>query len=140
MVGGDKGIQNFGRRGLLEVLNLAEQKRRWEHNTEIGLREIGCEDLIWMKLAQDRVEWQTLVLTMLNVRVLLLQCQLVMCLGNSRSVSQVVLQKLSSKFHTVAPICNFRHKQGKVHTDSINLFIIIIISNFKHLITWSYSY
>jgi hypothetical protein len=37
----------------------------------MDLREICCEDGRWMKLAQDRVQWQALVLAVLNLRVLL---------------------------------------------------------------------
>jgi hypothetical protein len=34
-------------------------------------REICCEDGRWMELAQDRVQWQALVLAVLNLGVLL---------------------------------------------------------------------
>jgi hypothetical protein len=34
------------------------------------LREIYCDDGRWMKLAQDRVQWQALVLAVLNPLVL----------------------------------------------------------------------
>jgi len=37
----------------------------------MDLREMGCEDRRWMELAQDRVQWQALVLTVLNRLVLL---------------------------------------------------------------------
>ena len=37
----------------------------------MDLREIGCEDGRWMELAQDRVQWQALVLAVLNLLVLL---------------------------------------------------------------------
>jgi hypothetical protein len=32
---------------------------------------MGCEDGMWMELAQDRVQWRALVLAVLNLRVLL---------------------------------------------------------------------
>jgi hypothetical protein len=38
---------------------------------KIYVREIGCEDGRWMELAQDRVQWQALVLAVLNLLVLL---------------------------------------------------------------------
>jgi hypothetical protein len=38
----------------------------------MDLREIGYEDGKWMELAQDRVKWLALVLSVLNLRVLLL--------------------------------------------------------------------
>jgi hypothetical protein len=42
-----------------------------ENNTNIDLREMGCKDGRWMELAQDRVQWWTLVLAVLNLGVLL---------------------------------------------------------------------
>ena len=35
------------------------------------LKEIGCEDVRWMELAQDHVQWQAFVLAVLNFLVLL---------------------------------------------------------------------
>jgi hypothetical protein len=37
----------------------------------MNLREIFCEDVRWMELAQDRVQWQAFVLAGLNLDVLL---------------------------------------------------------------------
>jgi hypothetical protein len=34
--------------------------------SKMDLREMGCEDGRWMELAQDRVQWQALILMMLN--------------------------------------------------------------------------
>ena len=39
--------------------------------SKMDLREIGCEDGRWIELAQDRVQWQALVLAVLNLLVLL---------------------------------------------------------------------
>ena len=39
--------------------------------SEMDLREIGYEDGGWMELTQDRVQWQALVLVVLNILVLL---------------------------------------------------------------------
>jgi len=33
----------------------------------MDLREICCEDGRWMELAQDRVQWQALLLAVLNL-------------------------------------------------------------------------
>jgi len=44
----------------------------------MNLMEISCEDRRWMELAQDHVQWQDLVLVVLNLQVLLLQCSLYM--------------------------------------------------------------
>jgi hypothetical protein len=41
------------------------------YGSNLGFREIGCEDGRWMELAQNRVQWRALVLAVLNLRVLL---------------------------------------------------------------------
>jgi hypothetical protein len=38
---------------------------------KICLRDTGYEDGRWMELAQDHVQWQALVLAVLNLQVLL---------------------------------------------------------------------
>jgi hypothetical protein len=42
--------------------------------TKMDVREIHYEDGRWMELAQDHVQWQVLVLVVLNLLVLLPQC------------------------------------------------------------------
>jgi hypothetical protein len=42
----------------------------------MDLREIGYEDGKWMKVGQNHVQWQDLVLTILNLCVLLQLCWL----------------------------------------------------------------
>jgi len=44
---------------------------RWEGNIKEGLREMGSKDRRWMELAQDLVQWRTLVLAVLNLGILL---------------------------------------------------------------------
>jgi hypothetical protein len=38
---------------------LGRPRRRWENNKTIkmGLGEIGCKDVDWIQMAQDRVKW-----------------------------------------------------------------------------------
>ena len=43
----------------------------------MDLREIDCEDGRWIELAQDRVQWQALVLAVLNLLVLLPESELI---------------------------------------------------------------
>jgi hypothetical protein len=65
------------RRGLYMVLvekpegkrPLGRLRRRWEDNIKINLLKLGCGDLDWIELAQDRDRWRTLVNAVLNLRV-----------------------------------------------------------------------
>jgi len=66
-----------GRRGLHRVLvgqpegkrPLGRSRCRWEDNTRMDLQEVGCGDLDWIDLAQDRDSWQALVNAVMNIRV-----------------------------------------------------------------------
>jgi hypothetical protein len=48
---------------------LGRPRRRWKDNIKMDLREIGFVGANWIQLAQDRVQWRTLVKTMRNLRV-----------------------------------------------------------------------
>jgi len=48
---------------------LGRPRRRWEDNIRIDLREVGCECVDWMELAQDRDRWRALVSAVMNLRV-----------------------------------------------------------------------
>jgi hypothetical protein len=48
---------------------LGRARRRWVDNTKIDLREIGCDGMDWINLAQDRDQWRALVNTVMNLRV-----------------------------------------------------------------------
>jgi len=47
---------------------LGRLRRRWEDNTKMDLREVGCGDMDWIKLAQDRGRWRALVNAATNFR------------------------------------------------------------------------
>jgi len=65
------------RRGLFRVLvvkpegkrPLGRPRRRWEDNIEVGLQEVGCGSMEWIKLAQDRNRWQAVVNAVMNLQV-----------------------------------------------------------------------
>jgi hypothetical protein len=42
---------------------------RWEDNIEMDIREVGCEGMDWINLAQDRDRWRALVNAVMNLRV-----------------------------------------------------------------------
>jgi len=48
---------------------LGRPKRRWEDSIRMNLREIEWEDVDWMQLAQDRVQWRAVVYMVINLRV-----------------------------------------------------------------------
>jgi hypothetical protein len=48
---------------------LGRPKRRWEDNIKMYLREIGIDGANWIQLAQDRVQYQSFVKTVMNLRV-----------------------------------------------------------------------
>jgi hypothetical protein len=48
---------------------LGKPRRRWEDNIKMDLREIGFEDVDWIRWVQDRERWRALVNTVMNLRV-----------------------------------------------------------------------
>ena len=47
--------------------------RRWEDNIKVDLQEMGCGDMDWIELAQDKDRWQARVNAVMNLRVLLMR-------------------------------------------------------------------
>jgi hypothetical protein len=62
------------RRGVYGVLvgkpegkrPLGRPKRRWEDNIKMDLKDVGCEGMDWIELAQDRDMWRVLVKAVMN--------------------------------------------------------------------------
>jgi hypothetical protein len=48
---------------------LGRPRLRWLDNIRMGLVEVGCGDVDWIDLAQDRNRWRALVNSVLNLRV-----------------------------------------------------------------------
>jgi len=40
--------------------SLGRPRHRWKYNIKMDLQEVGCGDMDWIKLAQDRDRWQAL--------------------------------------------------------------------------------
>jgi len=65
------------RRGIYRVLvgkhegkrPLGRPRRRWEDNNKMDLQDVGCGDMGWLELAQDRNRWRALVNAVMNLRV-----------------------------------------------------------------------
>jgi hypothetical protein len=47
---------------------LGRPRRRWLDNIRMDLVEVGCSDVDWIGLAQDRYRWKALVNSVLNLR------------------------------------------------------------------------
>jgi hypothetical protein len=48
---------------------LGRPRHRWEDNIKMDLKEVGCEGMDWIELAQDRDGWRALVNAVMNLRV-----------------------------------------------------------------------
>jgi hypothetical protein len=55
--------------GKLERKRLVRPRRRWEDNIRMDLQEVGCGDVDWVGLAQDRDGWRAIVNVVMNLRV-----------------------------------------------------------------------
>jgi len=64
------------RSGVLRVLvgksegkrPLGRPRRRWEDNIKMDLHDVGCVDMDWIELAQDRDRWRALVNAVMDLR------------------------------------------------------------------------
>jgi hypothetical protein len=45
---------------------LGRPRRRWVHNIKMDLQEVGCGDMDWIELAQDRDRWRSVVNALMN--------------------------------------------------------------------------
>jgi hypothetical protein len=48
---------------------LGRPRHRLENNILMDFQEVGCGDMDWIKLAQDRNRWRTLVNAVMNLWV-----------------------------------------------------------------------
>jgi hypothetical protein len=66
-------LHNDELRGLYSSPNIIRviksPRCRWEDNIKMDLREIGIDGANWIRLAQDRVQWQAFVNTVMYFRV-----------------------------------------------------------------------
>jgi len=47
---------------------LGRSRHRWEDNIKMDLQEVGCEDMDWIELAQDKDRWRALMNAVMNLR------------------------------------------------------------------------
>jgi hypothetical protein len=50
-------------------IQLGRPRPRSDNNIKIDLREMGCSDMDWIDLAQDRDQWKAVANTAMNLRV-----------------------------------------------------------------------
>ena len=50
-------------------IQIGRPSRRWVDNIRMDLQEVGCGYMDWIRLAQDRDIWRTLVSAVMNLRV-----------------------------------------------------------------------
>ena len=48
---------------------LGRLRRRWEGNIKMDLKEVGCESMDWIELAQDKESCRALLNAVMNLRV-----------------------------------------------------------------------
>jgi hypothetical protein len=48
---------------------LGRPRRRWEDNIKMDVQEVGCGDMDWIELAQDRYRWRVFVNAVMKLRV-----------------------------------------------------------------------
>ena len=64
--GEERFIQGFG--GKQGKRPLGRPRRRGVDNIKMDLQEVGCEDMDWIDVAQDRDGWRELLSTLMNFR------------------------------------------------------------------------
>ena len=48
---------------------LGRPRRRWENNIKMDLREMGCDPVDWIHLAEEGGQWRAYVSAVMNLRV-----------------------------------------------------------------------
>jgi hypothetical protein len=48
---------------------LGSPRRRWEDNIKMAIQDVGCGDMDWIELSQDRYRCWALVTAVMNLRI-----------------------------------------------------------------------
>jgi hypothetical protein len=54
---------------LLGKIQLGRPMRTWEDNIKMDCKEIGLEGVCWIHLAQDRKQWQNVMIILIKLLV-----------------------------------------------------------------------
>jgi hypothetical protein len=68
-MGEQRGTYRFLVGKLEEKKPLGRPSCRWKDNIVVDLQVVGCGDIGWIELAQDRDRWQALVNAVVNLWV-----------------------------------------------------------------------
>jgi hypothetical protein len=66
-IGEGRGVYRVLVRKLEGKRPLGRPRHRWEDNIKMYLRDIGIDGANWIRLDQDRVQWQDFVSTVMNL-------------------------------------------------------------------------
>jgi hypothetical protein len=66
--GEEMRIQDFGAKPEGKR-RLGRPRHRWEDNIKMDVKEVGCGDMEWIEVAQDRDRWRALMNVVINLRV-----------------------------------------------------------------------
>lgn len=65
--GNEKRLQNFSRK-TFGKRQLRKHRCKWDDNTKTDSKDVGGEDVDWVQLLNDTVQWRDLVHTTMNLR------------------------------------------------------------------------
>jgi hypothetical protein len=61
---------DVARMGEMKNAYKCRRSRRWEVNIKIGLKEVECQEVHWILVAQDKVQWRAYGNALLYLKVL----------------------------------------------------------------------
>jgi hypothetical protein len=86
----EKCIQNFNWKAWKRPL--VNHGRRWEYNIRIDLKETDYEDVDWIQLAEDMIQWRISANTVMNLHDSALVR--IYCVGNTHTVLCCIIRAL----------------------------------------------
>ena len=111
---------------------LGRPRRRWVDNIRTDLQEVGCGYMDWIRLAQDRDRWRTLLSAVMNLRV-------PWNAGNFLTSYKPVSFSRRTLHHGVSKLCN-THITPTYITDLLDFIYFVNVNTLgslhAHRICW----